>query len=167
MTNANNDEDLTIELQDVLHDIRATRDKQLQEALSINAGRILTNLRKLLDAQDYEYVVLSLELKLPEAEQFTYLYQQSLAEWREYLADSLAPLISFTALEAQKDFAKYQTGGRIIEMEEHLDQCDVHQLLLERGLTPERVRDYKRRFLAEASEYVKSNAMWRKERNLD
>jgi hypothetical protein len=81
---------------------------------------------------------------------------QTLDEWREYLADSLKPLVTIGSTEEQCWFAQYQTGGRILEMREHLDTADWHRLLAERGITPFMEREYVMIFLTEARNYVNS-----------
>lgn len=77
-----------------------------------------------------------------------------LAKWRGYLADSLKPLATVGATSWQRMFARYQTGGRILEMREHLEHDDTDRLLAEHGITPDMERRYIARFLVEVTAYV-------------
>lgn len=82
----------------------------------------------------------------------------TLDTWRTYLANSLEPMVTIGTTQAQREFAEYQTGYRILEMREYLEHEDTDRLLGERGITPAMEHAYVRAFLAEAREYVKREA---------
>lgn len=82
----------------------------------------------------------------------------TLAQWRAYLAESLAPLVTIGISKEQRWFAEYETGGRILEMCEHLEEADWQALLTERGINQGMKRSYIARFLAEVRAYVTKQA---------
>lgn len=78
----------------------------------------------------------------------------TLDKWRDYLAESFKPLVTIGSIEVEQEVAKYETGGRILEMQEHLEREEWITLLAERGITPAMQTEYIQCFLAEVTDYV-------------
>lgn len=78
----------------------------------------------------------------------------TLDEWREYLAEAFAKVTGCTSKE-QFWFGQYETGMRLLEMQEHLESQDWKRLVQEQGITTTMQREWIHIFLGEARDYVK------------
>lgn len=80
-------------------------------------------------------------------------YPTTIDEWSKYLAESFALVTSASTKEAFW-FGQYQTGMRILEMQEHLDTFDWKRLVQDQGITTTMQREWIQIFLNEARDYV-------------